>query len=202
MKSFFLPVLALAALGAQAQNLAVIDMQGAILKTTDGQKASQDLRAKYDPIQQALSKRGQALTAKQEQYRKSVDSMNDTAKAAAERDIQAMTKDLQRDADDAKTDAQQDQNKMLAPILQKLEAVMRKYATDKQISLIVDLSSQPNNLLYATASANITSDVIALYNQAAAAPSAPPAPKPAVTGPAAAPRKTTPAAPPAKPQDE
>src|ERR1700722_17963037 len=117
MKSILLPVLALVACSAQAQNLAVIDMQGAILKTTDGQKAAQDLKAKYDPVQQALTKRGQALTAKQDQYRKTVDSMSDTAKAAAEREIQAMTKDIQRDADDAKADAQQDQNKALAPIL-------------------------------------------------------------------------------------
>jgi outer membrane protein len=202
MKSILLPALAFAALSAQAQNLAVIDMQGAILRTTDGQKAAQDLRAKYDPIQQALAKRGQTLTAKQDLYRKTVDGMNDTAKAAAERDIQALTKDIQRDADDAKTDAQQDQNKALAPILQRLETIMRKYATDKQISMIVDLSSQPNNLLFAAASTNITTDVIDLYNKAAAAPAAPPAAKPAATTPTtAAPKKTTPAAPPAKPQD-
>jgi outer membrane protein len=199
MKSILLPALALAALSAQAQNLAVIDMQGAILRTTDGQKAAQDLRAKYDPIQQALAKRGQTLTAKQDLYRKTVDGMNDTAKAAAERDIQALTKDIQRDADDAKTDAQQDQNKALAPILQRLETIMRKYAADKQISMIVDLSSQPNNLLFAAASTNITTDVIDLYNKAAAAP---PAAKPAATAPTtAAPKKTTPAAPPVKPQD-
>ena len=49
MKSILLPALALAALSAQAQNLAVIDMQGAILQTTDGQKAAQELKAKYDP---------------------------------------------------------------------------------------------------------------------------------------------------------
>jgi outer membrane protein len=199
MKSILLPALAFAALSAQAQNLAVIDMQGAILRTTDGQKAAQDLRAKYDPIQQALAKRGQTLTAKQDLYRKTVDGMNDTAKAAAERDIQALTKDIQRDADDAKTDAQQDQNKALAPILQRLETIMRKYAADKQISMIVDLSSQPNNLLFAAASTNITTDVIDLYNKAAAAP---PAAKPAATAPTtAAPKKTTPAAPPVKPQD-
>jgi len=203
MKSILLPALVLAALSVQAQNLAVIDMQGAILKTTDGQKAAQDLRAKYDPIQQALAKRGQALTAKQEQYRKTVDSMNDTAKASAEREIQAMMKDIQRDADDAKTDAQQDQNKALAPILQRLETIMRKYAAEKQISMIVDLSSQPNNLLFAAASTNITTDVIDLYNKAAATPAAPPAAKPAATTPTttAAPKKTTPAVPPAKPQD-
>jgi hypothetical protein len=80
---------------------------------------------------------------------------------------------------------------------------MRKYAAEKQISMIVDLSSQPNNLLFAAASTNITTDVIDLYNKAAATPAAPPAAKPAATTPTttAAPKKTTPAVPPAKPQD-
>ena len=203
MKLILLPALAIAALSAQAQNLAVIDMQGAILKTTDGQKAAQDLRTKYDPVQQALTKRGQALAAKQDQYRKSAGTMSDQAKAAAEREIQGMSKDIQRDADDAKTDAQQDQNKALGPILQRLETVMRKYAGDKQISMIVDLSSQPNNLLFAAASSNITADIIALYNQTAGAPAAVPAAKPATSTapPSSAPKKTTPAAPAAKPQD-
>jgi len=203
MKSILLPALALAALSAQAQNLAVIDMQGAILQTTDGQKAAQELKAKYDPVQQAIAKRSQALTAKQDEYRKTVDKMSDDAKARAERDIQALAKDIQRDADDAKADAQADQNKALQPILQRLEGVMRKYATEKQISMIVDLSSQPNNLLFASASSNITNDIIALYNKAAATPAAPPAAAkpaaPAASAPVSAAPKKTPAAP-AKPQ--
>src|SRR5665213_1554045 len=194
MKSIVLPVLALIAVSAPAQKMAVVDMQGAILQTKDGQKAAADLKAKYDPIQKSLSTRGQTLTAKQEQYRKTVDTMSEAAKTAAERDIQQLGQTLQREADDAKADAQQDQNKMLGPILQRLEAVMRKYATEKQIAMIVDLSSQPNNLLYAAPSVNITSEVIALYNAPAAAEgSKPPVGIPAV------PKKTPAAAPAPKP---
>jgi len=194
IKSIVLPVLALIAVSAPAQKMAVVDMQGAILQTKDGQKAAADLKAKYDPIQKSLSTRGQTLTAKQEQYRKTVDTMSEAAKTAAERDIQQLGQTLQREADDAKADAQQDQNKMLGPILQRLEAVMRKYATEKQIAMIVDLSSQPNNLLYAAPSVNITSEVIALYNAPAAAEgSKPPVGIPAV------PKKTPAAAPAPKP---
>ena len=193
IKSIVLPVLALIAVSAPAQKMAVVDMQGAILQTKDGQKAAADLKAKYDPIQKSLSTRGQTLSAKQEQYRKTVDTMSEAAKTAAERDIQQLSQTLQREADDAKADAQQDQNKMLGPILQRLEAVMRKYATEKQIAMIVDLSSQPNNLLYAAPSVNITGEVIALYNAPAAAEgSKPPVGIPAVP-------KKTPAAPAPKP---
>lgn len=193
--------LTLTALGASAQRIAVIDMQGAILQTKDGQQAAAELKKKFDPIQQSLTKRGQDLQAKQASYQKGSATMSAEAKASAERDMQQLQTTLQRDADDAKTDAQADQNKMLQPILQKLQAVLNKYATEKKITMIVDLSSRPNNLLFASADSNITNDVIALYNQEAGAPSAaaPPAaaPKPAAPKPVA-PKTTAPAAP--KPQ--
>ena len=175
--SFLLPAFALAALSASAQKMAVIDMQGAILQTNDGKKASAELKTKYDPIQQALAKRGQDLQAKQQEYQKNSATMSDAAKAATESELKDLSSKLQRDADDARQDAQVEQNKALGPILQRLDAVMRKYAADKQITMIVDLSAQPNNLLMSNASVNITNDIIALYNQPQAAP-APSTPKP------------------------
>jgi outer membrane protein len=192
-KYMLLPALAFLALSAQGQKLAVIDMQGAILTTNDGQKAAVALKAKYDPIQQSLAKRGQDLNAKQQQYQKASATMSDDAKAKAEQEISTLTKALQRDSDDARADSQQDQSKMIQPILQKLEAVMSKYATDNQITMIIDLSTQPNNLLFANQASNITKDVIALYNADSSAPAA--AAKPSQPGSAtgagtpAAPRK-------------
>ena len=127
--------------------------------------------------------------------------MSPEAKATAERDIQALTKNMQRDADDAKADFQQEENKLLGGIMQKMQQVMTKYATENQLAMIVDISTQPNNLLYADQSTNITAAVISLYDQnqaaAATAPASPATaqPKP----PAAAPRRTVPASPGARP---
>ncbi|HKD07441.1 MAG TPA: OmpH family outer membrane protein [Bryobacteraceae bacterium] len=181
---FLLPALALAALSASAQKMAVIDMQGAILQTNDGKKASAELKAKYDPVQQALAKRGQDLQAKQQQYQKNSAAMSDADKATAERELQELGAKLKRDADDARQDATAEQNKALGPILQRLDAVMRKYASEKQITMIVDLSAQPNNLLMSAASVNITNDIIALYNQPQAGPAPSSLKPPAATSPA------------------
>jgi len=191
---FLLPALALAALSASAQKVGVIDMQGAILQTNDGKKAAADLKTKFEPAQQALAKRGQDLQAKQQEYQKNSATMSDAAKAATERDLKELGAKLQRDADDARQDAQTEQNKALGPILQRLDAVMRKYASEKQITMIVDLSAQPNNLLMSAASVNITNDIIALYNQPQAAP-APSTPKPpAASSPAGTTRTPAPPA--------
>jgi outer membrane protein len=183
----------LPATSAWAQKAAVIDMQGAILQTKDGQKASADLKVKFGPKEQEIAKRGQDLVAKQADFQKTAATLSDTARASAQRDIEITQKNLQRDTDDARADVQAEENRLLGGIMQKMQAVLQKYASEKQISMIVDLSSQPNNLLYADKSVNITNEIIALYDKASAAPvnAVPAAPKPAppANPPAAAPKK-------------
>src|SRR5580658_5719022 len=130
--------------------IAVIDMQSAMLSTNDGQKAAAELKAKFLPKQQELEKRSQELAAKQEQYRKTENTISDEAKATLARDIDTMTKNLQRDTDDARQDAEQEQQKMLTELAQKLMQVLQKYAIEKQITMVMDVSGQPNNILFAT----------------------------------------------------
>ena len=61
--------------------------------------------------------------------------------------MQRLAKNLQRDADDAKADFQAEENRLLGGIMSKMQAVLTKYANDNQITMIVDISPQPNNLL-------------------------------------------------------
>ena len=191
---------------AQTQKIGVINMQDALVATKDGQKAVADLRAKYSPKDQELQKRQQELTAKQEQYRKTSNTISETAKAALERDIDAMQRTMQRDVDDIKADMDGDQQRMVNELGQRMMQVISKYAQDNQFTAVFDVSGQPNNILYASNTADITQAVIALYDKSAAVtPSAPPAttsaparPSGAVATPPAAPRKPATAAAPPK----
>ena len=197
------PLLAFAgAIGAfaQTQKLAVIDMQSALLGTKDGQKAVAELKTKFTPKEQELQKRQKDLQDKQDQYRKTENNMSDEAKASLARDIDTLQRGLQRDSDDANQDLQAEQQRVLQDLSQKMNQVLNKYAVDKQITMIFDVSGQPNNILFATTSTDITRDIIALYDSAAAvtptsplvkpnsAAPAPAAPKPAAPPAAAAPR--------------
>jgi len=177
--------------------IAVIDMQSALLSTTDGQKAVAELTAKFAPKQQEFQKRQQELAAKQEQYRKTENTISDEAKAALARDIDAMTKTLQRDTDDARQDVEQEQQRVLNELGQKMMQVLQKYAVEKQLTMIMDVSGQPSNILYASSTIEITRDIIAMYD--AAPPVTTVAPKPAASSTAAPAPKATPAPRPAAP---
>lgn len=176
---------------AFAQKIAVIDMQGALLTTKEGLKAADELKAKFSPKEQELTKRQQDLQAKQEAYRKTQNTISATEKARMEREIDTTQKALERDADDAKADFEGEQNRLLGAIMQKMQTVLTKYAADNAITMIVDVSTQPNNLLYADQSANISAAIVKIFDAAAPAGAAPVA---APKAPAAAPKPATPAA--------
>jgi len=180
---------------AQApQKLAIINMQEVILKTKDGQKAVADLQAKFAPKQQEFQKRAEELQRKQDELRKTENTISDDKKAALARDIDAMNKSLQRDTDDTREDVNQEQQKMLNELGGKIMQVLNKYASDKQFTMVFDVSGQPNNILFASTAIDITHDIIAMYDAQAPAASAAPAKPAASTTSAPAPAKR-PAAP-------
>lgn len=189
---------------AQApQKIAVIDMQSALLNTKEGKKAAADLKTKFTPKEQEFGKRQQELAAKQEQFRKGENTMAEEAKAKLAREIDTTTRALQRDTDDARQDLDAEQNRILQELGGKMMQVLNKYAADKAYTLVLDVSGQPNPVLFASSGADITNEIVVLFDNsiatapagaaprssapatAAPKPSAPAsaAPKPAVTKP-------------------
>lgn len=184
---------------AQSPKIAVIDMQGALLKTKDGQRAAAELKTKFSPKEQELQKRNADLQAKQEQYRKSDSTLSADQKASLARDIDTLQRNLQRDAQDARQDFDEAQNKLMGGLLQKMQQVLTAYANQNQITMIFDISAQPNNLLYADTSTNITAAIVAMYDKNDSVTPSAPASKPAAAPPATH-RPATPGATPPGPQ--
>ena len=136
--------------------MAWIDLQKALLSTKDGEKSSGGIKLKFAPKQQEFQKRQTELQAKQEQYRKTENTISEEAKATLARDIDAMTKNLQRDTDDARQDVDQEQQRVLNELGQKMMQVLQKYSSDKQLTMVFDVSGQPNNILFASNTIDIT----------------------------------------------
>ncbi len=199
-------VLGIAALAnAQTQvptKVAIIHIQQAIVSTKDGQKAQQDLGARFGPKRSELEKKNSEMTALQDQLKKGSATMSDDAKAKLARDIDALNKELTRGGEDYDAEVQQEEGKIMNDLGQKMLDVVGKYAAQNGYSMVLDVSNQ-QTVLWADPAVNITAECIKLYDQAhpgaaGAAPSTAPA-KPA-TAPAAAPKPTPPPAPQTKKQ--
>ncbi|MDP8981468.1 MAG: OmpH family outer membrane protein [Acidobacteriota bacterium] len=201
-KLFVLPVLALGvALSAQAQGapskVGVINIQGAIVTTKDGQKAASELETKSAPKRKELETKQNEITQLKDQLQKGQNTLSEATKAELYKNIDAKTKILNRDVEDAQAEFDQDQQKILQQLGQKMMAVIDKYAKDNGYTLILDVSSPQTPVLYASNTIDVTKDIIDLYdkNSTPASPSAPAAARPATP---AAPRPA--ATPPPKPK--
>ena len=200
MKKLFLwPLLALAVtLTAQAQQgkFAVINIQGAIISTKDGQKAAAELQQKTAPKKKELEQRQNDINSLQDQLNKGSNTLSETAKNDLYKNIEAKKKTLQREVEDAQADLEADQQKLLQQLGQKILAVIERYSRDNGITMVVDVSSPQTPVLYASPSVDITKEIIDLYDKSTASGGAPaPAPAPKTPATTSAPKPAAPAKP-------
>jgi outer membrane protein len=164
-------VLAVASLavGAYAQTpatkVAVISVQGAIIGTKDGQKAAQELEAKFAPKRKELSDRQAEIAALNDQLRKGSNTMAQDKQAQMERDAEDKNKRLQRDTQDANDEWNTEQQRLLQSLGQRMIAVIEKYAKDNGYSIVIDVSNPNTPVLYASSAIDITQDIISLYDK-------------------------------------
>src|SRR5882672_8906044 len=203
-KILVLPLLALGvSLSAQAQGapskVGVINIQGAIVTTKDGQKAASELETRSAPKRKELETKQNEITQLKDQLQKGQNTLSEATKAELYKNIDAKTKILNRDVEDAQAEFDQDQQKILQQLGQKMMAVIDKYAKDNGYTLILDVSSPQTPVLYASNTIDVTKDIIDLYDKNAASPT-PTAPAPAAAKPAPATPRPGTATPPPKPK--
>jgi outer membrane protein len=185
-------VLLCAGVGAFAQapnKVGVISIQGAIVGTKDGQKASQELDAKFVPKNKEFQSRQSEIVQLQDQLTKGGTVMAEEKRNQLARDVDEKKKRLERDMQDAEEELRGEQQKVLSNLAQRMMAVIEKYAKDNGYSLILDVSNQNTPVLYASSGIDITQDIVSLYDKTTANGA------PAMT--TSAPKPGTPAAKPA-----
>jgi outer membrane protein len=202
-----LPVLVLGAMAAFGQaptKVGVINIQSALVSTKDGQKAAQELEQKRAPKTKDLEQKQSAIRTLQDSLNRGGNAMAESAKAELVRNIDAKTKAFNRELEDAQAEWDQEQQKILQDLGQKMMVVIDKYAKDSGYSLILDVSNPNTPVLYASNTIDITKEIIDLYDKNAGALPTTSAAPPNAARPPAAPAGTqrpalTPAAPAKKP---
>lgn len=181
------------ALQAPAQNankVAVINVQSALVSTKDGQKAASEIQGRFSPKKTELEKRQTEIGQLQDQLNRGRNTLSDEARQNLVREIDQKTKALNRDTEDAQAELNQEEQKIMGELLGRLMQVVNKYAKDNGYVLVLDVSSQQTPVMYASNTIEITKEIVELYDKnAPSAPAAPgtpaaPAPKPKPSVPA------------------
>ena len=180
-----------------------ISMEQAIFATNEGRRDFEALSKKLEPKQNELKGQNEEIEALQKQLNTQQDKLNDDARASLVKQIETKKKSLDRALQDAREDAQNQQNEIAQRILQKLGPVLIKYANDNGFGVIMD-TSQPwpqSPVVWWRDVVDVTKPVVDVYNAQSGVPA--PASTTAAPRPAAnKPLTTAPKSAPVKPSDQ
>jgi len=149
-----------------------ISMEQAIFATNEGRRDFEALSKKLEPKQNELKNQNDEIDALKKQLNAQQDKLNDDAKANLVKQIETKQKSLDRQLQDAREDAQNQQNEIAQRIIQKLGPVLIKYAADNGFGVIMD-TSQPwpqSPVVWWGEAVDVTKPVVDLYNAQSGVP--------------------------------
>jgi Skp family chaperone for outer membrane proteins len=150
-----------AAQSAHAPRVALVNIQDAILATTDGQNAAKTLDAEFGPRKAALDEEQKGIA--QKQARLDGEKLSDEEHKKLQQEIDDATVVLNAKIDQADGDLDRAQKKTLAELGKKMVAAIVEFATSTGYAMVFDTSTSQAPLLYADNATDITSEVIAAY---------------------------------------
>jgi outer membrane protein len=146
--------------------IGTINIEQAIFASNEGQRDFEVLSKKLEPKQTELKGQNDEIESLKKQLNTQGDKLNDETRGNLVKQIEQKQKSLERAAQDAREDAQNQQNEIAQRILQKMAPLIVKYAGDNGFGLIFDTSNPwPNGpVLWAGPTLDITKTIVDSYN--------------------------------------
>lgn len=165
--------------------LGTINIEQAIYASNEGQRDFEALSKKLEPKQTELKNMNDEVESLKKQLNTSGDKLTEDSRATLVKQIEQKQKALERAVQDARDDAQNQQNEIAQRILQKMAPIIMKYAGDNGYGVIVDTSNPwpQGPVLWAGPGVDITKPIVEAYNVQSGVPApARSATKPSTTG--------------------
>ena len=200
MKSAVLTVVLLCLAGlpqdgvAQNAKIAVIDTEAITLMSDEGKAANEKIEKRVQVMTSEMDKLRKDFEAKENDLRTRERLMSATAKTQLQKEIEDAKIRFERKSQDYQKEIDEMQSALMKPIADKIQKELAAFVNEKGFDLLIDLSVQPGNVVWANPGNDITKEVLARVNdtfkKSGGAAAAPADTKPS----AAAPPATAPAA--------
>jgi outer membrane protein len=141
--------------------VAIIDMREAVNGTAEVKKAVAALEAKFKPRQAEAQK----LSAELQEIRSKLESLQGKLTPQGEQDLvtqgQRKERDFRRIQEDLEADVNREQQEVGGRALERMRAVVKKLAEEKQLDVVVDVGQT----IYAKPALDVTKDAVAAYDK-------------------------------------
>jgi Skp family chaperone for outer membrane proteins len=176
--------------------IALVAFEQAVFATNEGQRAVQEVQKKYEPKKAQIDTISQEVDSLKKQLQSAPATLSDEERATRLKNIDVKEKQLNRDAEDAQTAYNADLQEAYGKVAAKVSVTLKDYVSKNGFTLLLDVSNQQSNVMWAVPSTDVTQAVVTAYNTssgvAAPVPSAPSATTPVRPHTTPAPRTTTP----------
>ncbi|MDQ1692818.1 MAG: outer membrane protein [Acidobacteriaceae bacterium] len=153
--------------------IAVIQFEGVVAQTNEGQRAFGELNTNYQPKQQQIKQQSDEVDSLKKDLQTAGDKLSETERASRLRSIDEKEKSLQRNVEDARNDFSGEMNEKFSTIAQKVAGVMQQYAQKNGYTLVLDAGQQQSPILWASEATNISEAIVQAYNAQSGVPPQP-----------------------------
>ena len=144
--------------------IGLVSIQEAILSTAEGKKSMADLQKKYQPRQQEIQNDQRDIQAISDQLQKQAATLGDEEQRRLNRDLEEKQKVLKRATEDYQADTAADRDEMFRRIGQKMVKVIQDFAPKNGYSLVMGSDQVP--IYFAASEVDLTDQIVKLYDAA------------------------------------
>jgi Skp family chaperone for outer membrane proteins len=140
-----------------------INMRAAIANTAEGKQAATQIETEFLGRRRELEDLNKKLNDLQRRLTAGASTLNDEEKQRLTLEGQRLTRQLERRQNEYQEDLNDAQGDVISRIGRRMVEVLDKYAPSNGYGAVLDNSSQSTSVMYA--SADITQEIIRLYDQ-------------------------------------
>jgi outer membrane protein len=160
-------------------NIATISFNALVLQTNEAQRDLGALQTKFAPRQAQLQSLNSEIETARKQLSDTADKLSDQEKEARTQALNTKEKQLEREADDFRTDSESEAQQAFQRVAQKVFVFLQDYAREHRYAAIIDRGTDAAPIVwYAADNIDITADLIKAYNAKSGVPAPPPAVNP------------------------
>jgi outer membrane protein len=146
-----------------AMNIAIVDLQRALVMVNEGKSAKKRLQKEVDSKQSALKKEEAAIKKEIENFKKQSGVLSEKARQKKQMTLQEKLMKFTQKAQATQMKLQQREKSLTEPIIKKLRSTIDKYAKKNKYTLI--LEKNESGVLFHSDVKDITKDIISAYNK-------------------------------------
>jgi outer membrane protein len=154
-----------------ASRVGFVDIQKVLARSAAGVAAREQLEKEKASMQKQVDAQRVELEKLRDELEKKGQLLSADARKEKQETLERKVRDARRLVDDLQNTLQKKEEAMLAKVLQDVSGLIQKVSKDKGYSIV--LERQRSSVLYASAEADMTDDVIRAYDEETKKASAP-----------------------------